>query len=107
MAYAFPTSQRELLIAARGGATQAEFAKRLGVDRSCLSRYETEQLGAPTSVLNYCLKAVAELHLGVENGSGVQLALAHVRRAADTLEQAAKNEAQRFATKRVRPASRS
>lgn len=106
MAYVFPTSQRDLLIAARGTATQAEFAKRLGVDRSCLSRYEREQLGAPTSVLNYCLKAVAELHLDVENGSGVQLALAHVRRAADTLEQAAKNEAHHPGTRRARLSTR-
>lgn len=102
---AFPTSQRELLIAARGTSTQAEFAKRLGVDRSCLSRYEREQLGAPTSVLNYCLKAFAELHLGVEGASILQQALTHVRRAADTLEQAAKNETHRPAAKRLLPAT--
>jgi len=103
MVHTFPTSQRELLIAARGTATQAEFAKRLSVDRSCLSRYEREQLGAPTSVLNYCLKVVAELHTGVEGASIVQQALTHVLRAADTLEQAAKSEKHRPATKRVRP----
>jgi len=91
------------LIAARGASTQAEFAKRLGVDRTCLSRYEREQLGAPTSVLNYCLKTVAELHYGVESASFVQQALTHVRRAADTLEQVSKNETRRLVTKRARP----
>jgi len=94
------------LIAARGASTQAEFAKRLGVDRSCLSRYESEQLGAPTSVVNYCLKAVAELYSGVEGASIVQQALTHVRRAADTLELAAKSETHRSATKRARPATK-
>src|SRR2546427_3123093 len=48
----FPTRQSELIRQARGQRTQAEFAKLLGVDRSCLSRYEREQLGAPTSVIN-------------------------------------------------------
>src|SRR5687768_10186726 len=79
MTRTFPTSQGELLVAARGTATQAEFAKRLGVDRSCLSRYEREQLGAPTAVLNYCLRTVAELHAGVEGASMIDQALAHVR----------------------------
>jgi len=83
----FPTSQGELLRAARGGETQAAFAKKLGVDKSSLSRYESEKLGAPTNVLNYCLRAVAnQLQGGHE--SGVQHALALVRRAAQTLERA-------------------
>ena len=43
--------------------SQTQFAKVLGVDRTCLSRYEGEKLGAPTSVLNYCLRAVAA-HVG-------------------------------------------
>lgn len=102
MTVAFPTSQRELLIAARGALTQAEFAKRLGVDRSCLSRYEHEQLGAPTSVLNFCLQAVAALQPDVDGASVLQQALTHVRRAADTLEQAAKSEKHRTLTQRVR-----
>src|SRR2546427_12212887 len=55
----FPTRQSELIRQARGQRTQAEFAKLLGVDRSCLSRYEREQLGAPTSVINHCLGAIA------------------------------------------------
>lgn len=45
---------------ARGDMTKTAFAKVLNVDRSCLSRYESEQLGAPTSVLNHCLRAIAE-----------------------------------------------
>lgn len=56
---AFPTRQSELLRLARGTRTQAEFAKVLKVDRSCLSRYEREQLGAPTTVINHCLGAIA------------------------------------------------
>lgn len=55
----FPTRQGELIKRARGGRTQAEFAKLLQVDRSCLSRYECEQLGAPTAVINHCLGAIA------------------------------------------------
>lgn len=57
----FPTSQRELIRAARANSTQSEFARSLGVDRSCLSRYENEALGAPTSVINACLRKVAQL----------------------------------------------
>lgn len=56
---AYPVSQRELIRAARGQMSKTAFAKVLGVDRSCLSRYEGEKLGAPTSVLNHCLRAVA------------------------------------------------
>jgi hypothetical protein len=56
---AFPTSQGDLIRMARGDRTKTEFAKVLDVDRSCLSRYESEHLGAPTSVLNHCLRAIA------------------------------------------------
>lgn len=84
----FPTSQSELLRAARGLETQAVFAKRLGVNKSSLSRYESEKLGAPTTVLNYCLRAVAN-QLQESETSAVQQALALVRRAAQTLERAA------------------
>lgn len=34
-------------------------AKVLDADRSCLSGYESEQLGVPTSMFNYCLRAIA------------------------------------------------
>lgn len=47
---------------ARGGRTKTAFAKVLNVDRTCLSRYESEQLGAPTAVLNHCLRAIAAQH---------------------------------------------
>ena len=56
----YPTSQAELVRAARGTSTQAEFAKLLGCDRSCLSRYEREQLGAPPAVISQCLRIVAK-----------------------------------------------
>lgn len=55
----FPASQGELIKRVRGGRTQTEFARELKVSRSCLSRYESEQLGAPTGVLNHCLRAIA------------------------------------------------
>lgn len=83
----FPTSQSELLRAARGSDTQAAFAEKLGVTKSSLSRYENEKLGAPTNVLNYCLRAVAN-QLQVGHTSAVEQALMLVRRAAETLERA-------------------
>jgi len=106
MATTFPTSQGELLAAARGAATQAEFAKRLGVDRSCLSRYEREQLGAPTAVLNYCLKVVADRLADFEGASMVDQALAHVRRAANALEHASKAGEQPMSRSRPRRQTR-
>lgn len=97
----FPTSQRELLLAARGTATQVAFAKLLGVDRTCLSRYESEKLGAPTPVLNYCLKSVAEMmYPGSTASSDVQQALAYARRAVDTLERVTRTESRRPTDKR-------
>jgi DNA-binding XRE family transcriptional regulator len=81
----FPTSQRELLLSARGELTQTAFAKQLGVDRSCLSRYESEALGAPVVVLNYCLQKIAKGHSG--HATPVAQALELVRRAAVALEQ--------------------
>ena len=44
---------------ARGTQTQAQFAAALGVDRTCLSKYESEKLGAPAHVISYCLRAIA------------------------------------------------
>lgn len=89
MALDFPRSQGELIKRARGGNTQSAFAKELGVDRTCLSRYESEKLGAPTKVLNYCLRAIAA-HAGVAEAGGrpVELALEHVRQAVGFLERA-------------------
>jgi DNA-binding XRE family transcriptional regulator len=88
-----PNSQGQLLRTARGDATQAQFAKKLGVDRTCLSRYENEKLGLPISVLNSCLKILADKpHVANMNSSEVQYALSHVRSALKSLEQVAKAE---------------
>lgn len=66
-----------------------EFAKVLGVERSCLSRYESEQLGAPTKVLNYCLSAIAaQPGLPGTVDHPVDQALVHARQAVDFLERA-------------------
>ena len=96
-----PRSQGQLIKTARGERSQKLFAQELGVDRSCLSRYENEQLGAPTSVLNHCLSAVASL---VENEvpttSSVQRALLHARQAVCELEVAADEGAVRRAGQR-------
>lgn len=73
----FPTSQGELIRRARGAQTQTAFAKVLQVDRTCLSRYESEQLGAPTAVINHCLRAIAAQ---VDNGQGSTTPLAKALR---------------------------
>lgn len=81
-----PTSQRELLLAARGSESQEAFARRLGIDRTCLSRYERERLGVPISVLNHCLRAIAGAEVRAE-ASPVDRALEHVRQAAQALHE--------------------
>ncbi len=93
MTVQFPTSQGELIKRARGEKTQSAFAKELGVDRTCLSRYESENLGASTKVLNYCLRAIAA-HAGQSDGGGrpVEQALEHVRQAVDFLERATQSK---------------
>ena len=93
MPLSFPLSQGELIKRARGEKPQSAFAKELGVDRTCLSRYEREKLGAPTKVLNYCLRAIAA-HAGqVDAGDRpVEQALEHVRQAADFLERATRSQ---------------
>ncbi|XHS79313.1 transcriptional regulator [Burkholderiaceae bacterium UC74_6] len=57
--FSFPVTQGELIKRVRADQTQVAFARTLEVSRSCLSRYESEQLGAPTEVINYCLRAIA------------------------------------------------
>lgn len=59
----------------------------LGVDRSCLSRYESERLGAPPSVITYCLREVGRQLAGsaLESSSVVE-ALAHAREVVAALE---------------------
>jgi len=85
----FPTSQSELIKCARADSTQAEFARSLGVDRSCLSRYESEALGAPTSVINTCLRIVALRATEFDgNSSGLQRSLKLARALITELETA-------------------
>lgn len=86
----FPTSQGELIRRARGGQTQTAFAKVLEVDRTCLSRYESEQLGAPTAVINFCLRAVAaQVDAGPDEATPLAKALRLTRDAVRQLEVAA------------------
>lgn len=92
----FPSSQGQLIKHVRGAATQAEFARRLGVDRTCLSRYESEALGAPTSVLNACLQALAaELNQKAKPPTQLERAIAHARQTLDALEAVAKTAAKK------------
>lgn len=82
-----PTSQSELIRTARGRRSQAEFARLLDVDRSCLSRYESEQLGAPPSVITYCLREVGRQLVGaVLEPSSLIEALTHAREVVAALE---------------------
>jgi DNA-binding XRE family transcriptional regulator len=83
----FPRSQGELLRRARGDKTQAAFAKELGVSRSCLCRYEREQLGAPVNVINACLRSLAPSS-GSQRGP-LDMALEHARSVVVELESAA------------------
>lgn len=81
-----PSRQAELIKAARGDRTQAEFARALGVDRTCLSRYEREILGAPPSVINHCLAEVARQQGKVSGVTPVDQALAQARELVKVLE---------------------
>jgi len=85
--FVYPTSQGELVRTARGIRTQAQFAKLLGCDRSCLSRYEREQLGAPPAVISQCLRIVASIASGREGAQRLHgRALAQARRLVAELE---------------------
>jgi len=89
----FPTTQGELIRAARGSRTKVEFAQIVGVDRSCLSRYESEDLGAPTRLINFCLnEVVAAVQARSTQGPQVYEALAHARLAVKMLEGACSND---------------
>lgn len=83
----FPTSQAELIKMARGTRTQAQFAAALGVDRTCLSKYESEKLGAPASVISYCLRAIAPLDKMPSGESMLRRALWSARQTLSTLEE--------------------
>ncbi|WP_028231351.1 helix-turn-helix domain-containing protein [Paraburkholderia mimosarum] len=82
-----PRSQGELLRWARGESTQAEFATVTGVHKSTLSRYESEKLGAPTHLINFCLARLADYvsdHSHTE--MGLEGALDNARRTVVLLE---------------------
>lgn len=85
--FAFPQSQSELIKSARGARSQAEFSRLVGCDRSCLSRYESETLGAPPHVINRCLQIVASLLASAEHPlRPFERALTHARNAVAELE---------------------
>lgn len=85
--FVYPTSQGELIRAARGTRTQVEFARLLGCDRSCLSRYEREQLGASPMVISRCLDIVAKSMRGCgEVSKPYERALLQARRVVAELE---------------------
>jgi len=88
---AYPVSQSELIRAARAARTKTEFARVLGVDRTCLGRYESEELGAPTKVLNYCLRAIASREPATADAiATVEEALTLAKQTVGLLERAAK-----------------
>jgi transcriptional regulator with XRE-family HTH domain len=68
-----PNSQKELLRSARGNRTQREFAQLLGVARTTLSRYESEQLGLPVHALNRCLEELAKARADERGPAGAVL----------------------------------
>lgn len=82
-----PRSQGELLRWARGDSTQAEFAAATGVHKSTLSRYESEKLGAPTRLINYCLERLADaISEQSHTEGGLEGALDNARRTVVLLE---------------------
>ncbi len=82
-----PQSQGELIRSVRGKRSQSDFARELDCDRSCLSRYENESLGAPTTVINYCLKAIShQLPQQGAMGLPIDVALRHAKEVVTALE---------------------
>ncbi len=82
-----PRSQGELIRTVRGKRSQSEFARALGCDRSCLSRYENESLGAPTSVINFCLQAIAQdIPEQIAMGLPIEAAIRHAKEVVFALE---------------------
>lgn len=84
--FLYPQSQSELIRAARGRRTQAEFARDLNIDRSCLCRYESEKLGAPPSVINHCLAEVAAMAASKLPEADIDRALLYSKNAVQSLE---------------------
>jgi len=88
----YPTTQGELIRAARGEMTQAEFARSLALDRSCLCRYEKGSLGAPTKLVDHCLQVIANQLTGkAPRTSATYRALTHARQTVEELEALTKN----------------
>lgn len=84
----YPQTQSELIKLARGDMSQVEFARLLGCDRSCLSRYEREVLGAPPHVISKCLQMVAASLAGQRlQWLPFDKAISHLRQAMAELEQ--------------------
>lgn len=85
--FTVPRSQGELIRKVRAQRTQMEFAQTLGVERSCLSRYESEALGAPASVINYCLNELAEAaEMSVNQNWPIDQALQYAKATVQALE---------------------
>lgn len=83
----FPRSQKALIAAARADRTQAEFAREFRIDRSLLSRYENEKLGAPVEVITRCLEIVSDQLSGTATSGGLaSTALFHARAAVTAIE---------------------
>jgi hypothetical protein len=89
-----PRTQGELIKWARGSSTQAEFAIAHRVDKSALSRYESEKLGAPTRLINDCLSQLADFLLANPGATdGIKNALDNARKTVALLESLAGVEA--------------
>lgn len=67
------TSVPDLIKAARKGLSQKDFAPRLGVKQSTLSRYERGKANPPTRVIEQCMQLV---HMGDSGGAPTADALA-------------------------------
>jgi hypothetical protein len=82
-----PRTQGELIRWARGNSTQAEFAVAHRVDKSTLSRYESEKLGAPTRLINDCLSQLADFLMANPGAAdGLKGALDNARKTVALLE---------------------
>ena len=82
-----PRTQGELIKWARGSSTQAEFAIAHRVDKSALSRYESEKLGPPTRLINDCLSQLADFLLANPGATdGIKSALDNARKTVTLLE---------------------
>ncbi len=88
----YPRSQIELIKMARGSRSQREFAELLGVDKSCLSRYENGKLGAPVTVIDKCLVHVANACDASASSADIHQALQHARLAVSYLTSEANRE---------------